>query len=144
MTADDFRKLALGLPGTVESAHCGHPDFRLKGKVIASLGHPNDDFGMVKLTPDDQQAFVSLAPDVFEPCTGAWGERGYTKVRLKRATKKVVAAALETVKENFLPVVPSGAKRTTSKSNLKGKAAPARPVKKETGRVKKARGSSSK
>ena len=75
MTADQFRRLALSLPEATESAHMGHPDFRVKGKIFATLG-PEEKSGMVKLTPDQQEQFVQAEPDVFDPCAGAWGERG--------------------------------------------------------------------
>lgn len=65
MTADDFRKLALALPETEERGHMDHPDFRVHGKIFATLGYPNDEWGMVKIAPDDQLALVAAEPDVF-------------------------------------------------------------------------------
>ena len=88
MTADQFRRLALSLPEATESAHMGHPDFRVKGKIFATLDYPEPGWGMVKLTPEQQAELVQAEPDVFEPCAGAWGARGCTNVRL-RAVKKV-------------------------------------------------------
>lgn len=76
MTADQFRSLALGISGAFESAHMGHPDFRLGGNVFASLGYPDDDHGMVKLTPEQQRAFLQQAPGVFDPCAGGLGACG--------------------------------------------------------------------
>jgi hypothetical protein len=95
MTAQAFRSLALSLPGAVESAHMGHPDFRVRGKIFATLSPPGGDWGMVKLTPEQQAAFARSAPDVFEPCNGAWGRQGSTYVRLAAAPVESVAEAVE-------------------------------------------------
>src|SRR5688500_17326937 len=94
--------MALRIPQACESAHVGHPDFRLGGKVFASLGAPDASWGMVKLTPEEQRVFMAKAPDVFTPCHGAWGRRGYTSVRLAFTTKTVLRRALETAAKNVL------------------------------------------
>jgi hypothetical protein len=93
MTEDDFRKIALELPGTTESAHMGHPDFRVGGKIFATLW-PKDGWAMVKLTPDEQEVFVHAAPRVFAPVKGGWGRQGATSVTLRSATKAVARDAL--------------------------------------------------
>lgn len=85
MTADDFRKLALSFPETIESAHMHHPDFRVGGKIFATLGYPNKDSGVVKLTRDEQRHFVRGNPQIFQPVKGAWGRRGNTTVNLPAA-----------------------------------------------------------
>jgi len=82
MTPNQFRRLALALPDATEGAHGGHPDFRVGGKVFASLGYPDATFGMVKLTPDQQAMLVEGTPTVFTPIANAWGLKGYTNVRL--------------------------------------------------------------
>jgi hypothetical protein len=102
MTADQFRRLALSLPETAESAHMNHPDFRVKGKIFATLG-PGEKWGMVKLTPEQQQQFMNAEPDVFEPCSGAWGERGCTNVKLRAAKKATVLPALVAAWRNTAP-----------------------------------------
>jgi hypothetical protein len=102
MTADDFRELALALPEATEKGHMNHPDFRVKGKIFATLG-PGESWGMVKLTPDQQKAFVRAEPDVFEPFKGAWGIRGCTKVCLEEATASVVRTALVAAWRNTAP-----------------------------------------
>jgi len=94
MTANEFRKLALSLPGAVESAHMDHPDFRVEGKIFATLGHPDDGWGMVGLAPEQQAAFIKKAPGMFNPCNGAWGQRGATNVHLVSAKKSVLKTAL--------------------------------------------------
>jgi hypothetical protein len=71
-----------------------HPDFRVAGKIFATLGYPDNDWAMVKLTPIEQEMFVRAQPAVFDPCTGAWGRRGATNVRLKAARKHTVRRAL--------------------------------------------------
>ncbi|HAB18980.1 MAG TPA: MmcQ/YjbR family DNA-binding protein [Verrucomicrobiota bacterium] len=95
MTIEQFRKLALALSGAVEAAHQNHPDFRVGGRIFASLGYPDAQHGMVKLTPEWQQKFVDQWPDTFQPCRGAWGRQGCTSVRLARVPSEVMKTALE-------------------------------------------------
>jgi len=95
MTANDFRRLALSFPETEERAHMDHPDFRVGGKIFATLGYPEDGWAMVKLTPMEQEMFVKAQPTVFNPCAGVWGRRGATNVRLKSARKPTLRRALE-------------------------------------------------
>ena len=78
MTAEEFRKMALSLPETSEAAHMGHPDFRVGGKIFATLSPPGQGWAMVKLTPDQQESFVQAEPKVFAPFNGAWGRDGTT------------------------------------------------------------------
>ena len=82
MTVDAFRKLALGLPS--ESAHMSHPDFRVRNKIFATLG-PDEEWGMVKLSPAQQAAYMRANRKVFEPAKGAWGRRGATIIQLSDA-----------------------------------------------------------
>ena len=102
MTPGDFRRLALDFPGAIESQHMNHPDFRVEGKIFATLSYPDESWGMVKLTPEQQRAYIKNAPDVFEPCSGVWGERGATHVRLASATKSVIRAALDVALKNVI------------------------------------------
>jgi hypothetical protein len=81
-SADDFRRLALALPGAEERAHMGHPDFRVGGKIFATLGSPDDEWGMVGLLPEQQELAMEAEPDAFKPAAGAWGRGGSTLVRL--------------------------------------------------------------
>jgi hypothetical protein len=94
MTAEDFRRIALSLPGAIEKSHMHHPDFRAAGKVFATLGYPNAEVGMAKLTPEQQNNFVQADPAAFAPVNGAWGLKGATHVRLKAAKKTMVRKAL--------------------------------------------------
>jgi hypothetical protein len=102
MTAAGFRRLALSLPETAESAHMNHPDFRVKGKIFATLSH-DENLGMVKLTPEQQAEFMAADPDVFVPCSGAWGERGCTNVRLRAVKKETLERAMVAAWRNTAP-----------------------------------------
>jgi hypothetical protein len=103
VTANDFRRLALAQPEATESAHMDHPDFRVRGKIFATLGHPADGWGMVKLTPEQQHYFSKDYPDAFAPVKGAWGRRGATSVNLKIATKQTLIKALQAAWRNTAP-----------------------------------------
>jgi len=94
MTAEEFRTIALSLPETVEAAHMGHPDFRVGGKIFATLSPPGQGWAMVKLTPEQQESFIQAEPKVFEAFNGAWGKGGATKVNLRSAQKTTLRAAL--------------------------------------------------
>jgi len=100
MTTDEFRKMALEIPTAVERLHMNHPDFRVAGKIFASLGAPDESWGMVKLTPERQRAFIEKAPEVFKPCSGAWGRQGATNVYLAAAKASLVRAALDAAAKN--------------------------------------------
>ena len=99
MSPETFRKLALAMNGVVEGAHMGHPDFRVHGKIFATL-HLDEQWGMVKLTPEQQQHFVQQAPDTFTPEKGAWGRRGYTAVRLDAAENDALGEAMTLAWQN--------------------------------------------
>ena len=94
MTAEQFRQMALALPEATESAHMHHPDFRVNGRIFATLAYPNDALAVVKLTPAQQKGFISREPAVFGAVNGAWGRRGYTTVHLPAAKIDNVRAAL--------------------------------------------------
>ena len=103
MTEADFRRLALALPEAIESAHMGHPDFRVGGKIFATLRSPERGWGMVKLTRDEQDIYVRTEPDVFMPAKGAWGRGGATHVRLGAAKTASVRGAMERAWRNVAP-----------------------------------------
>jgi hypothetical protein len=100
MTIDEFRKMALKIPSSVERSHMNHPDFRVAGKIFASLGVPDESWGMVKLTREQQRAFIEKASEVFKPCSGAWGRQGYTNVYLPSANATILRAALDAAAKN--------------------------------------------
>jgi hypothetical protein len=108
MTPREFRDLALALPGASEAAHVGHPDFRVAGRIFATLGYPEPGWAMVKLTPEQQELFVRARPRAFMPVPGAWGRGGATSVRLSAARKPVVREALHLAWSNRAT---AGAKR---------------------------------
>ena len=81
-TTDDFRRLALAFPGSEEREHMGHPDFRVGGKIFATLGSPDAAHGMVALLPEQQELAVAAEAKAFRPAAGAWGRGGSTLVRL--------------------------------------------------------------
>jgi hypothetical protein len=100
MTSDEFRKMALEIPNTIERSHMHHPDFRLAGRIFASLGVPDENWGMVKLTPEQQRTFIEKTPEIFKPSSGAWGRQGYTNVYLPAAKAAIVRAALDAAAKN--------------------------------------------
>jgi hypothetical protein len=103
MTPDEFRALALTLPEAEEGSHMGHADFRVRGKIFATLGPSDGEWAMVKLTPEQQASFVRTDPDVFQPIKGGWGRRGATNVRLDNATEFTVRQALIAAWRNTAP-----------------------------------------
>ena len=103
MTALEFRRIALSLPQASEATHLGHPDFRVAGRIFATLGYPRGGWGMVKLTPEQQEFFVRALPAVFAPVKGGWGRGGATNVRLRAAKQGAVREALITAWRNRAP-----------------------------------------
>jgi hypothetical protein len=96
MKADDFRRIALSLKGTEESSHMGVPDFRVGGRIFATLAAQNQGYGNLMLTPEQQALFVEDLPGIFVPLAGGWGRMGATHIRLSAATEDVLAGALRT------------------------------------------------
>jgi len=95
MTPADFRKIALSLPETSEHAHMDHPDFRVGGKIFATLGYPDKEHGMVILPPEEQTKLVQTQPKIFAPAKGAWGKSGSTLVRLELVDRATLQRAME-------------------------------------------------
>jgi hypothetical protein len=96
MDADDFRRIALSLKGAEESSHMGKPDFRVGGRIFATLASADQGYGNLMLTPEQQAAFVEELPEVFVPIAGGWGRMGMTHIRLAAANEEVLAGALHT------------------------------------------------
>jgi hypothetical protein len=96
MTAADFRRIALSLPGTEESSHMGAADFRVGGRIFATLASEKQGYGNLMLTPEQQAAFVEELPKVFIPIKGGWGRMGMTHIKLAAAHEDVLAGALRT------------------------------------------------
>ena len=111
MSSSRFRKVALALPGAVEGAHQGHADFRVGKRIFATVGYPDDDWGMAKLTPEQQTVLVEAEPEIFRPVPGGWGKHGNTNVRLAKADAKKLHSALTMAWNNVAPksLLPPGA-----------------------------------
>jgi hypothetical protein len=103
MTANEFRRMALAFPETAEHAHMDHPDFRVRGKIFATIGYPVKGWGMVKLTPEQQHYFSKADPAVFVPVKGAWGRRGATSVHLRTVRKAILERAISAAWRNTAP-----------------------------------------
>jgi hypothetical protein len=118
--AEDFRRIALGLDGAEESSHMRAPDFRVGGRIFATLASQSQGYGNLMLTPEQQAAFVEEMPDVFVPVAGGWGRMGATHIRLAAANEDVLTGALRTawklrLDKNTKPSKKSGNKKPGNK-----------------------------
>jgi hypothetical protein len=116
-TVADFRRIALSFEGAEESSHMGAPDFRVRGRIFATLASQDQGYGNLKLTLEQQADFVRELPEVFLPIPGGWGRVGMTHIRLAKASQGVLAGALRTAWQLRID------KNTTSK---KKRASPSR------------------
>ena len=116
MSPDDFRRIALSLEGAIEGAHMGHPDFRANGRIFATL-YPDGQSGMVKLTPDQQQEFISIDSATFVPASGAWGRQGCTTVLLGSINEDTLGQAMTLAWQNTV----KGAVQTKTRSSTKSR-----------------------
>src|SRR6202048_2622729 len=96
MHAADFRRIALSLEGAEEGSHMGAPDFRVGGRIFATLASQSQGYGNLMLTPEQQAAFVEEAPEVFIAIAGGWGRMGATHIKLAAANEDVLTGALRT------------------------------------------------
>lgn len=96
MNPSDFRRIALSLEGAEEGAHMGAADFRVGGRIFATLAAERQGYGNLMLTPEQQAAFVQEAPDIFHPIPGGWGRNGATHVRLAATNEDTLRGALQT------------------------------------------------
>jgi hypothetical protein len=96
-----FRRLALALPQAVEGSHMDHPDFRLNNQIFATLSGEKKGYGVLKLTLDQQAAFVTDQPHIFSPVQGGWGRMGMTYIQLDQADESIMAGALKTAYQNL-------------------------------------------
>lgn len=103
VTPATFRRLALSLPEASEAAHMGHPDFRVRSKIFATLGTPDASWSTIKLTPEQQGVLLEEEPAMFKPAAGAWGRRGWTHVRLAAADAETLRSALGMAWRNIAP-----------------------------------------
>jgi hypothetical protein len=123
MNAQDFRRLALLLEGAEEGSHMGAVDFRVGGRIFATLASVKQGYGNLMLSQEQQAAFVEEQPDLFLPVAGGWGRMGATHIRLASATEDALAGALRTAW-----------KLRIEKNGKAGKNKPAKPpkIKKKT------------
>jgi hypothetical protein len=105
-----FREIALGMTGAEPGSHMGHADFRVGGRIFATLGYPDDGCGAVMLTPEQQRMFVGMQSG-FLPARGKWGEQGSTVVRLDEADENAVAEAIELAWRNKSAAPPAGRRK---------------------------------
>lgn len=96
LTAADFRRIALTLPEAVEGSHFGRADFRVGGRIFATLALESEGYGVLLLTPDEQAGMVEDEPGIFSPVPGGWGKSGSTRVLLARVAPDILEAALRT------------------------------------------------
>jgi hypothetical protein len=99
MTAKDFRRMALAMKDAVEGAHMGHPDFRVGGRIFATL-HGDTLYGMVKLTPEQQREFIESNVGAFAAENGAWGRQGCTAVHLESVDDEALGEAITLAWQN--------------------------------------------
>jgi hypothetical protein len=96
MKAADFRRIALALPEAVEGSHFGNADFRVGGRIFATLALEKEGYGVLLLTLDQQAGMVEDEPGIFSPVPGGWGRQGATRVRLAKVAPDVLEGALRT------------------------------------------------
>ncbi len=94
MTAADFRRIALSLEGAEESSHMGAPDFRVGGRIFATLASESQGYGNLIINLEMQAEFIAGAPDVFLPIAGGWGRMGMTHIRLAASNEDMLTGAL--------------------------------------------------
>jgi hypothetical protein len=120
MNTRDFRRIALSLPGAEESSHMGQPDFRVGGRIFATLASAEQGYGNLMLTLEQQAAFVDELPEVFLPIAGGWGRMGMTHIRLAAANEDVLAGALRTAwKLRLEKNARSGQKKSTTAKRIR-------------------------
>ena len=116
MPVSRFRKAALALSGAIESAHHGKADFRVGKRIFATLGHPDENWGTLKLTIEQQTMLVDAEPDIFRPVPGGWGKQGYTNIRLAKAGATTLRSALAMAWAN---AAPQGKAKPTAKTGTR-------------------------
>src|SRR5215204_3451685 len=112
MTPDEFRRIALGMADAIEGSHMQHPDFRVNGKIFATL-HGNNESAMVKLTPEQQERFVREHADTFALESGAWGRSGCTRVHLRSADAEALGEAMTLAWQNTVKTAGPSRSKTT-------------------------------
>jgi YjbR len=124
MNAADFRRMALLLQGAEEGSHMGSPDFRVGGRIFATLAHRHQGYGNLMLSPQQQAAFLEEQPDLFLPVAGGWGRMGATHIRLALAKEDVLSGALHTAWKLRIEKNGKAGKRKPAAAGKKKKAKP--------------------
>jgi hypothetical protein len=131
MTAADFRRIALGFEGAEESSHMGAADFRVDGRIFATLASVKEGYGNLMITLEQQAAFIAERPDLFLPVHGGWGRMGITHIRLALADDDMLTGALHTAwKLRVEKNQKSGGKSGTT--GTRASAAKKRPAKRQS------------
>ena len=112
MKASDFRRIALSMPEAVEGSHFGNADFRVGGKIFATLALEREGYGVLLLSPEQQAGMVKDEPKIFSPVPGGWGRQGSTRVSLAKVTPDILEGALRTA---WLKRAPKQRLRTKAK-----------------------------
>jgi hypothetical protein len=133
MDIHDFRRIALSFEGAEEGSHMGNPDFRVGGRIFATLASAREGYGNLKLTLEQQEMFVQELPEVFLPIHGGWGRMGMTHIRLAAASEDVLTGALHTA---WRLRVDQNAKSGAKKRAKPKQAAVRKPRRKKPGRKK--------
>jgi len=119
MDVEDFRRIALSLEGAEESSHMGQPDFRVGGRIFATLASASQGYGNLMLTLEQQADFVQDAPEVFVPIAGGWGRMGMTHIRLAAAREDVLYGALRTAWKLRVDKNSKSGRKNTSRATKK-------------------------
>jgi len=115
MTVKDFRRIALSFKGAEEGSHMGQADFRVGGRIFATLASAKQGYGNLKLTLEQQAAFVEELPALFLPIPGGWGRMGMTHIRLAAASEDVLTGALHAAWKLRVEGNAKSAKKSTSR-----------------------------
>jgi hypothetical protein len=122
MNIKDFRRIALSMEGAQESSHMGNPDFRVDGRIFATLAAAKLGYGNLMLTPEQQASFVAELPELFVPVKGGWGRMGATHIVLSTANEDVLAGALRAAWQLRVAKNQKSAKKSGSVAKHKAKA----------------------
>ena len=119
MSSADFKRIALGFEGAEEGSHMGAVDFRVGGRIFATLASQAQGYGNLSLTSEEQAVFCQELPDVFVPITGGWGRMGMTHIVLAKASEDVLHGALQTAWRLRVAKNSNTKKRTIRKSRAR-------------------------
>jgi len=131
MNAADFRRIALSLEGAEEGSHMGAADFRVGGRIFATLASAKEGYGNLMITPELQAAFIADRPDIYLPIRGGWGRMGMTHIRLAGADEDSLRGALRTAWKLRIEKNKNAAKKGTSTSKRRPPASTARKARPE-------------